>query len=171
MNAHLKLVAAALAGIPLLTIHAAPREVAATPNGARIELPGKPTGPITVDYRVPAEPVIGAPLEIAIMARLDAGATRVLLDASASDAAALWVASPTLVTQAAGLYTWRVTVVPWRASAGYLNVIVAGEIEGLTQARSVTIPIRSAGPGPVGATVDAGRSPEVLIALPVRETP
>ncbi|HEY3518944.1 MAG TPA: hypothetical protein VGL98_17980, partial [Gammaproteobacteria bacterium] len=65
---------------------------------------------------------------------------------------------------------WKITVVPLAAEAGYLSLIVAGRVDGVAQARGVTVPLRSAAAGgPAPAAEAAG--PEALIALPVQETP
>jgi hypothetical protein len=51
-----------------------------------------------------------------------------------------------------------------------LNVVVAGEVDGLPQARSVTIALRSKLAATSAEPAAHGNS-ETLIALPVRETP
>ena len=66
-------------------------------------------------------------------------------------------------------YAWELTVVPLAADAGYLSVIVAGTIDGVEQARSVTIALRSTVPAEAPeVTITDG---EALIALPVQESP
>ncbi len=67
------------------------------------------------------------------------------------------------------MYSWQITVVPLAAEAGYLSVIVSGTIDGVDQARSVTISLRSAAPADAPAPVAGGG--ETLIALPVQESP
>ena len=80
------------------------------------------------------------------------------------------VTAPALVTTGEGVYGWTITVVPLAADAGYLSVIVAGVVDGVAQARSITVPLRSAdAAGPVPAASSGGR--EALIALPVQESP
>lgn len=145
----------------------APRERAAAPHPARVELPGKPAGAISLDYRVAAEPSIGVPLEITLTARVAGEVGRLTLDASATQPSAVLLTAPTLVASDAGVYVWRITVVPLAADAGYLSVVVAGVVDGVEQARSVSIALHGAVPPPA-AQPAAG---ETLIALPVREGP
>ena len=92
------------------------------------------------------------------------------LEVTASDASSALVTVPTLAASEAGQYSWRVTVVPLATEAGYLNVIVAGDVEGVAQASAVTISLRSAGDAAPAAAEPAAQ-PEALIALPVLETP
>ena len=136
----------------------------------RVELPGKPTGPIAVEHRVPAEPAVGIPLAIAVTARVEAEVGALRIDASASSPRAALVTPPLLTSVTDGVYAWTITVVPLATDAGYLSVIVSGNIEGVAQARSVTISLRStAAPdaAPSAAVIDG----ETLIALPVQESP
>jgi hypothetical protein len=148
---------------------------AATPpsKGLAPALPNlrvKPTGPIGVEYHVRAQPAVGVPLEIEVKARVERDVNGLTIEAHASAPRAVLLTTPELVTADEGVYSWTITVVPLAAEAGYLNVIVAGRVDGVAQARGVTIPLRAAAaedPAPVAAA--AGR--EALIALPVQETP
>ena len=134
------------------------------------DLPVKPTGPIGVEYRVAAQPAVGVPLEIAVTARVQAEVTRVTIEAVASSTGAALVTVPALVTSGGGVYAWTITVVPLVAEGGYLSVIVAGDVDGVAQARSITVPLRSAG-APVSLPAADPRGREALIALPVQESP
>jgi hypothetical protein len=137
---------------------------------ARVKLPGKPTGPIAVDYHVAAAPAVGVPLEIDVTARVEAEVQGLSIEANASAPHAVLVTPPTVVTAGDDVYSWRITVVPLAAEAGYLSIIVAGRVDGLAQSRGVTVSLRSeAARGPVPAAKSTG--PEALIALPVQETP
>ena len=136
---------------------------------ARVDLPVKPTGPIGVEYRVAAQPAVGVPLEIAVTARVGAEVGRVTIEAAASSTRAVLVTPPALVTAGAGVHSWTITVVPLAAEAGYLSVIVAGDVDGVAQARSLTVPLRSANAPGARPAPTAGR--EALIALPVQESP
>jgi hypothetical protein len=147
---------------------AAPRSDALAPRAIR-ELPGKPTGPIVVDYRLATAPAVGVPLAITINARVQSGAA-LRLEVTASDPSSVLVTVPVLAASDAAQYSWQVTVVPLAAEAGYLNVIVAGDVEGVAQASAVTISLRSA-PEAVPAAAQPPASSEALIALPVQETP
>jgi hypothetical protein len=147
---------------------AAPRATErATPERSDVRV--KPTGPIGVEYRVAAQPAVGVPLEIAVTARVQAEVGRVTIEAAASSTRAVLVTTPALVSSGAGVYSWTITVVPLVAEAGYLSVIVAGEVDGVAQARSVTVPLRAAG-APSSAPAPAANG-EALIALPVQESP
>jgi len=161
--------AAWLLALPILG-NAAPRTVGEPVQVVLAELPGKPTGPIAVDYRLAAEPAVGVPLKITITARVEGGVGALRLETSASVPNAVLLTVPSLVTSGDGGYAWELTVVPLTADAGYLNVIVAGEIDGVAQARSVSIPLRTAAAA-IRPEVRAEAGTETLIALPVRETP
>jgi hypothetical protein len=149
-------------------LFAAPRSVerAATSHA---EFPGKPTGPIVVAHRRAAEPSVGVPLEIAITARVDGSVAGLRIEASATVPSAVLVTQPTLVAAGESVYSWEITVVPLVADAGYLSVVVSGTIDGVEQARSIAIPLRSTGAHAAPAAV--ARGGETLIALPVQETP
>jgi hypothetical protein len=152
---------------------AAPRDtVTATSVTERQSLP-KPTGPIAVDYHLTSLPVTGRPLDIVITAR-SSDAVGLVLEASVTEPAALVIAAQTAGLDRDGARTWVVTVVPLLADVGYLDVLVAGEIDGTAQARSVVIPIRTAATKAraavlAGLAVDSGG--EALILLPVEESP
>lgn len=148
---------------------AAPRALEESAGAARSELPGKPTGPIAVEYRLGAVPAVGVPLTIAITARAAGETGGLRLETSASEPRDVLLAVPTAVASADGAQAWELTVVPLAQDAGYVTVVVTGEIDGVTQARTVTIALRgSAAPPAVAAIEGAG---ETLIALPVIETP
>jgi len=160
-------VVAALLAWPLL-IEAAPRTVGSAAR-ERAERPGKPTGPIMVEHRLAAEPAVGVALKIAITARVEGDVGRLSIEATATEPRAALVAPPLLVAVAAGVYSWEITVVPLVAEASYLSVIVSGLIDGVAQARSVTIALRSSAvPQAARATI---AEDERLIALPVEESP
>jgi hypothetical protein len=168
MSARTSITLAALLAWALPAAAAPPESEGGAP--APRYLPVKPTGPIAVEYRVPAPPVVGVPLTIEIRARVEADVDGLALEASASAPRALLTTEPELVTAERGVYVWTITVVPLAAAAGYLNVIVAGRVDGVAQARGVTVPLRGAGAaGHAPAAEAAGR--EALIALPVQETP
>jgi hypothetical protein len=137
----------------------------------RAERPDKPTGPILVEHRLAARPAVGVPVKIAVTARVEGDVGRLSIEASATAPRAALVSPPALVAADAGegIYSWEITVVPLAADAGYLSVIVAGSIDGVAQARSVTIALNGAVPAEaLPVTVDDG---ETLIALPVQESP
>jgi hypothetical protein len=135
---------------------------------ARAELPSKPTGPIAVEHHFRALPSVGTPLAIAITARVEGQVAELGIEASATTPSAVLVTQPRLLGANGGVYSWEITVVPLRADAGYLSVIVSGAIDGVDQARSVTIPLRGEA---LGADTVPSRGDETLIALPVEESP
>jgi hypothetical protein len=153
---------------------AAPREQAATGRIA-MELPSppKPTGPIAVDYRFAGSPVVGQAFDVSITAR-GPEAVVLVLEASAADPASLFVVAQTSGFDRDGERTWVVTIVPLLPRQSYLDVLVTGDIDGVTQARNVVIPIRTERAG--GAAAPAGEvavcsGGEKLILLPVDERP
>jgi hypothetical protein len=162
----LAVVAACLAW-PMLA-GAAPR-IGGIALSPRAERPDKPTGPILVEHRLAARPAVGVPVKIAVTARVEGDVGRLSIEANATAPRAALVSPPVLVAASEGVYSWEITVVPLAADAGYLSVIVAGSIDGVAQARSVTIALNGAVPAEaLPVTVDEG---ETLIALPVRESP
>ncbi len=144
----------------------------AAPRGferALAEFPGKPTGPIAVDYRLAAPPAVGVPLTITVTARVEPDVGALATEATATAPRSVLVTEPHLETARDGNYVWELTVVPLAAEAGYLSVIVAGASAGVAQASSVTIPLGSAASAPeVALPATHG---EALIELPVEETP
>jgi hypothetical protein len=160
-------VMAALLGWPLLA-GAAPRAIEDTAP-ARAELPGKPTGPIVVEHRLAADPAVGVPLEIVVTARAEGAHGGLSLEASATAPSAVLVTPPLPIMAEEGVYSWTITVVPLASEAGYLSVLVSGVVDGVDQARSVTISLRSAAATAGQPSPAAGG--ETLIALPVRESP
>ncbi len=147
--------------------------VAAAPLDAPIVATheAKPQGPIAVDVRLAAPPALGVPLTVTITARAET-VDRLRLEARVDDSAALVIGAQSGPVDRAGARSWVVTVVPMHASGGTLSVVVAGEIDGVAQARSVTTEVRPAGAVPtvralsVAATVGGG---ENLSLLPVEE--
>ena len=127
-------------------------------------MPGKPTGPIVVEHHFATPPAVGVPLDVGITARVAGDVGRLGIEANATAPEAALVTAPVLVAVGEGTYSWRLTVVPLVAEAGYLSVIVSGSTEGEAQARSITISLRSAAAeGDPPALAAAGG--ETLIAL------
>lgn len=135
----------------------------------RAERPGKPTGPIAVEHRLAAPPAVGVPVAVTVTARVEAGAGELALEVSASQPGSVLLTMPVLVATGPGLRSWQVTVVPLAADAGYLNLLVTGEVDGVPQARTVSVALRSAAATAPAAAPDAAG--ETLIALPVSESP
>lgn len=152
-----------------LAAAAAPRALDEPARAARFERPGKPTGPIAVDYRLAAVPAVGVPLMVAITARADGETAGLRLETIASEPRAVLLTVPTAVASTDGAHAWELTVVPLTPDAGYLTVVVMGEIDGVSQARTVSIALRASETPPAAAATE-GKA-ETLIALPVLETP
>ena len=150
-----------------LHVDAAPRSLE---RAARAELPGKPTGPISVEYRLAAEPAVGVPLTVTVTARVENDVGTLGIEASPTAPRAALVTAPQLASAGDGNYVWELTVVPLAAEAGYWSVIVSGASDGVAQASSVTISLRSVAP-PEETALPAAAGGEALIALPVQETP
>ncbi len=133
----------------------------------------KPLGPIAVEVRLGAPPALGVPLTVTVTARADAAAVdRLVLETRVDDSAALAIGAQTGPVDRAGARSWVVTVVPMRASGGTLSVVVAGEIEGVAQASSVTTEVRPAGAVPTVRALSvapAKAGGENLSLLPVEE--
>src|SRR5688572_11150246 len=121
---------------------------------AASELPGKPTGPIAVEYRLAAEPAVGVPLTVTVTARVENDVGTLGIEANATSPRSVLVTPPQLVTTGDGIYVWELTVVPLAVEAGYLSVIVSGAGEGVAQASSVTISLRGAA-APVATALSA----------------
>jgi hypothetical protein len=110
------------------------------------------------------------PLTVTVTARVESVVGALAIEANATAPRSVLVTPPQLESAGGGNYVWEFTVVPLAAEAGYLNVIVSGASEGIAQASSVTISLRSAAAPsevPLSATADG----EALIALPVQESP
>jgi hypothetical protein len=150
-----------------LAAAAAPRAVERAP-APHHEFPDKPTGPIVVEHRFSAMPMVGVPLKIAITARAEGVVGAVGIEAHATAPEAVLVTAPVPVDAGERAHAWEITVVPLTEEAGYLNVVVSGAIDGTVQARSITISLRSA-PSTEAATVE-GVDGEALIALPAEES-
>jgi hypothetical protein len=162
--------AAALLAVSLgwaVHVGAAPRSLEAS---SASELPAKPTGPISVEYRLSAQPAVGVPLTITVTARVENDVGTLGIEANATSPRSVLVTPPQRATAGDGNYVWELTVVPLAAEAGYLSVIVSGASEGVAQASSVTISLRSAA-APAEAALSATANGEALIALPVQESP
>ena len=146
----------------------APRSLERAAVGS--EFPTKPTGPIAIEHRLGAEPAVGVPLTIAVTARVAADARNVRVEADATLPSAVLLTPPALDRSDGGIYRWTITVVPLAADAGYLNVIVSAQVDGIAQADAVTVSLRGAA-APGAAPTPAAGGGESLIALPVQESP
>lgn len=170
MSAPLRALVVAAAVLLALGAHAAPRGMLASAGARQFDPPSKPTGPISVDYRLADTPSLAMPLTITVTARAEAGAGRLALQTAASDPQALWVSAAAPVAAGEDVQSWVLTVIPLLATPTHLQVTVAGEIDGVPQARTVVIPIRVAGEVASAPRVERNGG-EALILLPVTESP
>jgi hypothetical protein len=110
---------------------------------------------------------------VTVTARADAAAVdRLELEARADDSAGLVIAAQSGPVDRAGARDWVLTVVPLRASGANLSVVVAGEIDGVAQAQSVTTKVRPAGAVPTVRALSVAPAEvggENLSLLPVEE--
>ena len=128
--------------------------------------PGKPQPPISVDYRLSAFPVTGAPLIVTITASAEASLGGLALDVRAEQGLDLLL-PPVPVAAAPGERAWEVSVTPLSAGRRYLNVLVTSG-GAAAQARSVVVPIDD-GAGAQPARAFAERA-ERIHSLPAEES-
>ena len=153
--------------------HAAPRERQHAARmdqhvvlGGQVSI-GKPTAPIAVSYELGAEPALGQPLTLRIVAQAAEDVTNVTLELTADDALHVGPVAPASALAPTD-HVWTLTVTPLREGRGQLNVSVTGRIDGHEQTRSVLIPIRTA--APAGGDPAARRNAaERVISLPAEE--
>jgi hypothetical protein len=130
--------------------------------------PGKPQPPISAEYRFSAPPAIGMPLVVTVTARAGASLGDLSIEARGADGAS--VPSPPRRVAAAtlGEFAWEILVAPLSAPAGRLNVLVRGGGAAGPQARSFSVPLRTAVrlQSPVRLAPDGER----LSALPAEES-
>ena len=149
-----------------------------TPDETR-EIAGKPTGPVTVDYRVIGQAVVGQPVAIDLEIRSAIGAKPVSLNYRINDSSAMEFA-PSQPKQAALVFadvwepgTQQVMVVPRREGRLFLNVAAEVETDGGTISTVTAVPIQ-VGPAPEGAeengTVTTDENGEQIRVLPADES-
>ncbi len=152
-------------------------DVEVKPSGA-LEVAGKPSSPIRVDYRIVGEPVVGQPVAIELEVGSTLGAQPVALNYRISDASALQLAAaqPPAVTLAPPDETRRasqqVTVVPLREGRLYLNVAASIETGEGTLSTVTAIPIQvgsSARPREENGEVTTDADGERLRVMPAKE--
>lgn len=150
---------------------------AGTPNKpapAPSTSPGKPTAPITIDYEVLGNPVVGQP--VAVNVRVSSTRGPVTVQYSINDASAVMfqeeqveqieIADPTIATPQ------QLTVIPQREGRVYVNVSAEVHTDSGTMIRSMAIPIKvgDAPPTPtVNGELKEGPGGETVISMPARE--
>ena len=149
-----------------------------TPDETR-EIAGKPTGPVTVTYRVIGQAVVGQPVAIDLEVRSAIGPKPVSLNYRINDSSAMQFA-PSQPKRAALLFadareagTQQVMVVPQREGRLFLNVAAEVETDGGTISTVTAVPIQ-VGPAPAGAeengTVTTDENGEQIRVLPANES-
>ena len=110
---------------------------------------GKPSGPITVAYRLIGKPVVGQPIAIDLRVMSTLEGKPVTLDYRINDTTALMPAEsqPLSITMAAGAdeeggRAQQVTVIPMREGRLYLNVSASVETEDGSMSTVTAIPIQ-----------------------------
>lgn len=125
-----------------------PPSVTFTPKGDTAPS-GKPSGPITVAYRLIGKPVVGQPIAVDLRVMSTFAGKPVTLNYRINDTTALMLAEsqPQSVTIAAGAdedggRAQQVTVIPMREGRLYLNVSASVETEKGSMSTVTAIPIQ-----------------------------
>lgn len=110
---------------------------------------GKPSGPITVAYRLIGKPIVGQPIAVDLRVTSTLAGKPVTLNYRVNDTTALMLAEsqPQSVTIAAGAdddggRAQQVTVIPMREGRLYLNVSASVETENGSMSTVTAIPIQ-----------------------------
>lgn len=119
-----------------------------TPKGDTASA-GKPSGPITVAYRLIGKPVVGQPIAVDLRVMSTLKGKPVTLNYRINDTTALTLAEsqPQSVTMAAGAdedggRAQQVTVIPMREGRLYLNVSASVDTENGSMSTVTAIPIQ-----------------------------
>ena len=138
--------------------------------------PGKPTAPISIDYEIVNQPIVGAPVQINV--NVASGEGPVTVRYSIDDASALLfqedqVEEEEISDTASRNAPRQIRVVPQREGRVYVNVSAELETPGGAKIRSMSIPLRvGAAPenGPAGGgDVVEGPDGEAVISMPAEE--
>lgn len=109
---------------------------------------GKPSGPITVAYRIIGKPVVGQPLAIDVRVSSTLSPQAINLGYRINDATAMQLAEsqPAMVTLAPstddGMSMQQVTIIPMREGRLYLNVSASVETDNGSMSTVTAIPIQ-----------------------------
>ena len=110
---------------------------------------GKPSGPITVAYRLIGQPVVGQPIAVDLRVKSTLGDRPVTLNYRINDTSALTLAEaqPESITMAVNAEddnsgAQQVTVIPMREGRLYLNVSASVETENGSMSTVTAIPIQ-----------------------------
>jgi len=137
--------------------------------------PGKPMAPISMDYEIIGNPIVGAPVMINV--NVGSGEGPVTVRYSITDSSALrfqqgqeerWQIDDSRSKQ-----SQQIAVIPQREGRLYLNVSAEVETPGGTMIRSMAIPIK-VGNAPAEATINGelkeGPGGETVISMPAQES-
>lgn len=141
---------------------------------------GKPSGPITVAYRLIGKPVVGQPIAVDLRVKSTLEGKPVTLDYRINDSTALLLAEsqPQSVTMAAIAgdkddRPQQVTVIPMREGRLYLNVSASVETENGSMSTVTAIPIQ-VGDAPRtlqnNGTVTTDENGDAVRVLPANES-
>jgi len=142
------------------------------------DIVGKPSGPITVSYRIIGKPVVGQPVAIELKFDSAFGDQPVAIAYRINDATALRLADsqPAALTVAAAVddagSNQRVTVIPMREGRLYLNVSASVDTGEGSMGTVTAIPIQVGNaPRPVQENGTAGtdENGDAIRALPAQE--
>jgi hypothetical protein len=143
-------------------------------SDAPVMSPGKPTAPISIDYEIVNNPIVGAPVQINIAVSSSEGPVRVRY--SINDASALQFQAGQVEEEeisAAGRGEPRqLRVIPLREGRVFVNVSAEVGTSGGAKIRSMAIPLR-VGAAPDGPAVNRAKSDgpdgEAVITMPADE--
>lgn len=149
-----------------------------TPEETR-EIVAKPTGPVTVAYRVIGQPVVGQPVAIDLEISSAIGSRPISVSYRINDATAMELApsqperSAVLLSDDQEYSTQQVMVVPRREGRLFLNVAADVETDGGTISTVTAVPIQ-VGTAPrapeQNGTVTTDENGEQIRVLPAGET-
>jgi hypothetical protein len=138
--------------------------------------PGKPTAPISLDYEIVNQPIVGAPVQINVNVASGEGPVKVRY--SIDDESALYFQADQVeeeeISAAASRNAPRqIRVVPQREGRVYVNVSAELETPGGAMIRSMAIPLR-VGAAPDSAPASSrdaieGPDGEAVISMPAEE--
>jgi hypothetical protein len=146
------------------------RPIADTP----VMSPGKPTAPISIDYEIVNNPIVGAPVQINITVSSSEGPVRVRY--SINDASALQFQEGQVeeeeIREPGRGQPRQLRVIPLREGRVFVNVSAEVETAGGAMIRSMAIPLR-VGAAPDGPAVKPamaeGPDGEAVITMPAEE--
>jgi hypothetical protein len=147
-----------------------------TPVDSPAASAGKPVAPVSLEYQVVGNAIVGQPTQVNIEVKSGQGPVNVhysIADGSALMFQTDQVERVEILDPSAGSMQ-QVAVVPQREGRVYLNVSAEVETPGGVKIRSMAIPIR-VGKAPQSATpngdIQEGPDGETVISMPAEENP